>query len=445
MISLSQDITIVGLGPGHRQLRTILAQGALDSAPRLFLRTANHPGVDDLLQHERVFVLDENIGDRAEGGKDWVAGARIVCDAAESGRVALAVPGHPRFGESLVLETIAEATRRGLGAGIVDGLSVIDLVANTLRFDPIAENVQVIDANQAVNADGDMPFVGGLFPFTPLRPMLFCRVYGNGVAAPLSRLLQRLFPPDHELTLVEAAGVEGEQRSATLTIAALAETHPGPLVSLWVPALGQLDALRDPRTLQHIAARLRAPGGCPWDREQTHRSLRDNVIDEAYEVLDAIDAGDASNLAEELGDLFLLICMHAQIGEESGTFTLEDVYEGITRKIIRRHPHVFGDVVAREAGDLAAIWAAAKAQEKAEHPDRLTKAVDGQPHSMPALVRAPKVLRKHPVLTEGQQPGAEERSRALLKAVADIVAAGDDPERILREALTYHATSNTMS
>lgn len=442
MTSAAPDITIVGLGPGDPARRTFAAQAALDNTVRLFLRTAHHPGISDLAEREGAFILDQHVDDRPDGGKNWLAASKIVCDTAMSVPIVLAIPGHPLLGERLVIETIAEATRRGQSFRVIEGLSVIDLMATALGIDLMIEDVQIIDAAKMVKTIGGGRFSGGVFPFTPLRPMLLSRVYGNPVAAPLSQILQRVLPPDHAVTLVEAAGIEGQQRVSEMTVDELAEAGPGQLASLWVPALDELDAVRDPRTLQHIVARLRRPDGCPWDREQTHESLRDNIIDEAYEVLDAIDAGDAANLAEELGDLFLLICMHAQIAEENGTFILEDVYEGISRKIIRRHPHVFGNAVAKEASDLAEIWAGVKAQEKAENPGTPAKALDGQPRSMPALIRARKVLSKHPLTTDPPLSTADERSRELLNAVAAIVSAGDDPERVLREALAEHVTGN---
>jgi tetrapyrrole methylase family protein/MazG family protein len=412
----------------------------------LFLRSVDHPGMDDLISRPGTVILDQQVGQLPNGGKDWASAARIVCDSAMTEPVALAVPGHPRFGERLVIETLAEAEHRNLTVEVIDGLSAIDLIATALNMDPIVDDVQIIDAAQVVSSVDDGPFSGGLFPFTPLRPMLFSRVYGTGTVAPLSRILQRVFPDDHPVVIVNSAGIPEAASIDETTVSGLAERNPGRLASLWVPALDALDAVRDPRTQQHITALLRAPEGCPWDREQTHASLRNNIIDEAYEVADAIDAGDAANLAEELGDLFLLICMQAQIAEENGDFTLEDVYAGIATKIIRRHPHVFGsDVVVNNAGDLAAIWADVKAQEKSEQPNPPEKAADGQPRSMPALMRATRVLQKHPLAYDFPALKAEDRSRGLLDAVAAIVAAGDDPEHILRDALAKHVSGSTNS
>lgn len=437
------DILIVGLGPGAPFYRTVAARAALEEDRVLFLRSADHPGMDDLLARPGAVVLDRKVADIPGGGKDWAAAAAILCDTAAKEPVALAVPGHPRFGERLVIESIAEAERRGLSVGIVDGLSAIDLIATALDIDPVVDDVQIIDAAQVVRDIGEGPFGGGRFPFTPLRPMLFSRVYGNPVARPLSRILQRIFPPDHPATIVTAAGIPEAARTETTTIAGLAETDPDRFSSLWISALPELEAVRDPRTQQRITALLRAPGGCPWDREQTHESLRDTIIEEAYEVVDAIDAGDRENLAEELGDLFLLICMHAQIAEEHGEFTLEDVYEGIATKIIRRHPHVFGDAVVESVDELVTVWNDVKTQEKRDRPAKPDKAADGQPHAMPALVRAPKVLAKHPLDPDPADSTPEARSRALLDAVAAIVAAGDDPEQVLRDALAGHVTDKT--
>jgi len=113
-------------------------------------------------------------------------------------------------------------------------------------------------------------------------------------------------------------------------------------------------------------ATLRAPGGCPWDREQTHESMKKCLIDEAEEVLDAIDAKDDENLCEELGDVLLQVVMHAQIAAEEGRFTIEDVIRGVNDKMIRRHPHVFGDVKVDSLEDQLKLWEEIKAQEKSK-------------------------------------------------------------------------------
>ncbi len=146
--------------------------------------------------------------------------------------------------------------------------------------------------------------------------------------------------------------------------------------------------------LVRLMAKLRAPDGCPWDRKQTHESLKPYLLEEAYEVLESIDAGDAASLREELGDLLLQVLFHAQIGSESGRFTIEDVIEGLADKLVRRHPHVFGSGQDTGAGpqpataaDVLARWETIKEGERLQN-GRETSALDGVPKTLPALLRA---------------------------------------------------------
>ena len=133
--------------------------------------------------------------------------------------------------------------------------------------------------------------------------------------------------------------------------------------------------------LVSIIARLRAPGGCPWDREQTHASLRRNLLEECYEVLEALDEGDSTKLCEELGDLLMQIVIHAQIASEAGEFEMGDVVKGISTKLIRRHPHVFGSVEVKDTKEILVNWEALKKEER----DADTSILAGVPKHMPAL------------------------------------------------------------
>jgi nucleoside triphosphate diphosphatase len=150
-----------------------------------------------------------------------------------------------------------------------------------------------------------------------------------------------------------------------------------------------------------VQSRLRAPGGCPWDREQTHSTLRTYLIEESYEVLDAIERASPPELAEELGDLLLQVLFHADLARETGAFDISDVITGIHGKMIRRHPHVFGDVTAETAGEVLKNWAQLKAKEKqAASPkrgfsqDTTPSALDGVPRNLPALLEAYQMTRR---------------------------------------------------
>ncbi|MBU2608774.1 MAG: nucleoside triphosphate pyrophosphohydrolase [Chloroflexi bacterium] len=143
-------------------------------------------------------------------------------------------------------------------------------------------------------------------------------------------------------------------------------------------------------TLVAIIARLRAPGGCPWDRQQSHASLRENLLEECYEVLEALDHEDAGKLSDELGDLLMQIVFHIQIAHEEGEFELGDVVRGINTKLIHRHPHIFGSEKVRDAEEVALNWEALKQEEREDG----TSILDSVPRQMPALGRSQSIQRR---------------------------------------------------
>jgi MazG family protein len=155
------------------------------------------------------------------------------------------------------------------------------------------------------------------------------------------------------------------------------------------------DAAARFQRLVELIARLRAPGGCPWDREQTHRSLKPMTIEEAYEVLEAIDHGDDEHLAAELGDLLLQVVFHAQIASEESRFTVADVVQAVSDKMVRRHPHVFGDQSAATAGDVLRNWEALKrAEQAARGEDEAASMLDSVSRSVPAVLEAFQIATK---------------------------------------------------
>jgi len=186
-------------------------------------------------------------------------------------------------------------------------------------------------------------------------------------------------------------------------------------------------------TLLGIMARLREPGGCPWDREQTRASLKPFLIEEAYEVLDAIDAGEARALSEELGDLFFQVVFHARIAEERGEFAMGDVLRGLVDKMVSRHPHVFGDATVGTPGEALAQWEALK-QREATQKGRRRSILDGVPRAMPSLVRAQRTQSKAArVGFDWPDAGAAwEKVREEIEEAGEALATGDR-ERIREE------------
>ncbi|EFO81967.1 MazG family protein [Oscillochloris trichoides DG-6] len=206
----------------------------------------------------------------------------------------------------------------------------------------------------------------------------------------LRTLLAWRYPPDQPVTPLhhDPAGRVTCQTQVTLaTLEAAADLF-------YLPALPITQNERDPEGLVWVVARLLGPGGCPWDVRQTHQSLRGALLEEAHEVLEALDAGDMIGLSEELGDLLLNILAHSEIARQHGAFSLPDVVAQVTRKIIGRHPHVFGDQSTQHEGQIHQRWEQIKATELAAKGRERSSALDGVPAGMPALAAAQKLGKK---------------------------------------------------
>jgi NTP pyrophosphatase (non-canonical NTP hydrolase) len=315
--------------------------------------------------------------------------------------------------------------------------SLIATAEDEFHVDTLMEQVQIVPSHAFVEAEDHAPFESGWLTLSPLRPLLVVferhlesapdrEIWEHPHAPAVGRFLARWISEDGPVTYLGGDGV------LDITVRGIAGSDFPNI--LFVPAQDDLSTgTVDPRAMHRIVARLRRPDGCPWDRKQTNATLAKNLVDEVYEAVDAIERGDMANLAEELGDLYLLILMQAQIAHEAGHFSIEDVYRGIATKIVGRHPHVFGNEFAGDAEDVVGIWQEVKAREKSVNGHRPTKDVDGEPFSMPALTRASRVLKKHPVV-------ADDETSPLLREVAAIVARGEDPEKVLREQLREHVT-----
>jgi tetrapyrrole methylase family protein/MazG family protein len=441
MTAPSPRIVIVGLGPGNAGLRTLETQRALHDADRIVLRTRIHPGIEDLTGDPRVTDCDDlyETIDHFDRLYPTIA-QRVIDTALTTGAVVFAVPGHPRVGERTVPLVEMLGRERGIPVVVLDAVSFVDAAASALHRDPLAEGLQIADAEQLAATLDTEPHAAGLLGVDPARPLLVGQVYNAELAAAVKLALARVYPDDHPVALIQAAGTD-EQTVTEIALHALDRQPVDYLTSLWVPPLAALNATRSPHALERVVARLRAPGGCPWDREQTHASLRDAVLEEAYEAVDAIDGEDAAGLAEELGDLLLLIAMHAQLAEEVGDFRIEDVYQGITEKLIRRHPHVFGTVAAETPDAVIATWEGVKAAERAAAgaPPRQPNPVDRLPRAMPALRKAAEVLAPRATLAG---PSDEAAGDALLAAVQAALDRGIDPERALEQSLRRHVASH---
>jgi tetrapyrrole methylase family protein/MazG family protein len=251
--------------------------------------------------------------------------------------------------------------------------------------------------------------------------------HGQSGRDPLT-LLARLYPAEHPV------GRFGQTAKTTIGALTADDLH----APLYVGPLAPELASAGPWSMPWISHRLRQPDGCPWDREQTHESLRKHLLEEAYEVYDALADGPTPALAEELGDLLLQVILHAQLAAEAGVFDLADVQGALATKIVRRHPHVFGTAVAETAGDVNRQWERIKADERAgaapdadpNSPDAPARkgALDGIGRSLPALAASQEMQERAAALGY-DWPTVDGILAKLHEELAELLAAGSGAER----------------
>lgn len=246
------------------------------------------------------------------------------------------------------------------------------LVAQTFETLHLSPPPKLILLEAATLASAHIP------PYPPDMPVLFVSVDSAAMAAQLKTILMTTYPAEHQVFIVDGGNARGEQLGAFSTGPFSRET------CLYVPALGEGTSFE---SFAEIVAHLRAPYGCPWDREQTHETLRKHLLEEAYEAISAIDSGDFADMREEFGDLLLQVVLQSQIANEEGQFNVNQVIQGIHSKIVRRHPHVFGELKLDGVDGVLANWEKLKEQERSEK-NEVKGLLDGVPMALPALSQA---------------------------------------------------------
>lgn len=367
-------LTIVGLGPGHPDDVTRRAWRILHEAPDLYLRTAVHPVVEALERDYHSFDYVYEQADDFETVYETIV-AHVLELAQRPTGVVYAVPGHPLIGEQTVTGLIQAAT---MPVEIIDGLSFIEPTLTALQLDGMV-GLQIHDAAEIAAMHHP--------PLNPDQAALVGQVYNRMVASDTKLTLMNQYPDEHPVVLIHAAGTAEAIREEMPLHQIDHSPHLAHLTSLFIPPLTHASSFE---RFQETIAHLRAPEGCPWDQEQTHLSLRPFLLEETYEVLEALDAQDMPALCEELGDLLLQVVLHSQVAIDEGHFTMADIVAGINAKIIRRHPHVWGDAVAHNTEDLSRIWEAQKQAEK----NGKASLLDSVPNALPALAQAYKYQGK---------------------------------------------------
>jgi tetrapyrrole methylase family protein/MazG family protein len=370
-------IILLGLGPGDPAKLTREAWNVLGSTGEVWLRTEQHPTVAGLPASAKIHSFDAFY----EAGNSFEdVYAAIVNKVLELGLraegVVYAVPGDPFVAEATCPAIVKRARTLNLPLKVVSGISFLEPVFAALGLDPYPR-LTLVDALELSQAH--VP------TFPPDTPVLIAQIYSRMVAAEVKMTLNAIYPDEHPVRLVHAAGTKDELVENIPLYEMDRSEHIGLLTVLYLPPLGDGTSFE---AFQEIIAHLRAPDGCPWDKEQTHKSLRSHLLDEAYETLEAMDSEEPAKMAEEFGDLLLQIVLNAQIASEEGEFSMADVLKGIYDKIIHRHPHVFGNIQVDGVKGVLQNWEKLKADERQANGESEKGLLDGIPLALPALIQA---------------------------------------------------------
>lgn len=438
------SITVVGLGPGDFGLITLDSWDRLQQAEHLYFRTEKHPTVGFIRERGVTFESYDGFYEGAESFEAlYEAIVRDLLEKARHDDLVYAVPGSPMVAEKTVVLLRQYCQEQGIELNIIPGMSFVEIMYSKLGLDPI-EGMTIIDAEDFDKLPVDMP-----------TGLVITQVYNERLASDTKLSLMDVFPDEYPITYVHKLGMPDE----SIRVIPLYELDRQPdidyLTSLYIPPMERMPEF-DLEPLRDIVHTLRSPGGCPWDIAQTHESIRKNLIEETYEVLEAIQLEDSDLLCEELGDLLMQIVFHARMAEETGEFSMQSVVDGAVEKLVRRHPHIFGDVQASDAGAALLSWEAIKQQEKQERKSLL----DGVPMGLPALMAASKLQSKaakagfswrekeqaweklEEELAELREAQAEESQEHIAEELGDVLFAfvnlagflGEDAEQALLQS-----------
>lgn len=408
------SITIVGLGPGNREHWTRAAYTVLTEADEIYVRRTGYLSGFEI--EGKIYTFDSIYQDNSDLTQIYneIAAAVVKLGQRPSG-VTYATPGHPNLDDPTTPLIRAEAAAQNIPVTVIPGLSLADASLKTLKLD-LTNSLQIASAQKIAPLHHP--------PFNPDQAALIMGLSSQNLAARVKQVLLNAYADSFTVTLVHFTNAVKEHH----WFCPLADLDQQPgydeMTVLYLPA----DAANSSfPTFQETIAYLRAPEGCPWDREQTHQTLRPFLLEETYEVLEALDGGNPAALAEELGDLLLQIVLHAQIATGAGDFRMGEVIGHIQRKLIRRHPHVFGTASVNGAEEVTINWEAIKKVERERlnvEGSTIPSALDGIPAALPALAQA-LTISKRAVRVGFEWPNIEGVLDKLIEEAREITIATD--------------------
>ena len=373
-------IIIIGLGPGDYENLTLKTLNILKSAKCLVLRTKKHPLVKDLMKLKIDFQSCDDIYDNSNDFEEVYEeiSDRIINLAKEKDEVVYGVPGHPFVAEKSV-QLIIEKSKNIIDLKIESAMSFIDIVSAALKID-IASGLKIIDGLR----------LGEQRPDTDSGNII-TQVYSRLVASEIKLKLMDYYRDDQRICVIRIA--YGVEKSKWIMLYELDKIDwLDYLTSIYIPPIKENKKYNTINDLISLMEELRGENGCSWDRKQDHKSLKPYLLEECYEVMEAIDKEDIDSMIEELGDILLQVVFHAQLGKERGEFDINDIITGLVNKLINRHPHVFGDTITSTEAGAERSWESAKRKEKKTH--RHVETLIDVPIAMSSLIRSYKIQQK---------------------------------------------------
>ena len=368
-------ITMVGLGAGDLNQMPLGIYRLLLNGQNIYLRTKEHPVVSQLEAEGFTYESFDYIYEKHDSfDAVYEEITETLFELAKDKDIIYAVPGHPFVAEKAVQLLVERADEKGIEVVSAGGQSFLDAIFNSVKIDPI-DGFTLLDGTSLKKDQLNLK-----------QHMFIGQVYDNYVASDVKLTLMEVLPYDYEVAIVTAAGSKEEVIKYVPLVELDREVELNNLTSLYVPPVTKEEQLNKTfNRFREIVSILRGPNGCPWDKEQTHESLKTYILDEAYELIEAIEEDDIDGIIEELGDLLLHIVLHAQIGEDDGFFAMEDVLQSASEKMVRRHPHVFKNQEDKTVEEIVQSWDEIKKEEKQGTRDYV---LSGVPQSYPALKRA---------------------------------------------------------
>ncbi|MFL0195145.1 nucleoside triphosphate pyrophosphohydrolase [Clostridium sp. WILCCON 0269] len=374
-------IKIVGLGPGSVDSLTIGTIDILKNTDKIYLRTEKHPTVNYLKQLDINFETYDYIYDKEEKFEDVYncIAQDLVCKERKFKQIVYAVPGHPLVAEKSVMLLLNLCKEQSIDVQIIPSVSFIDVIMERLKID-IVEGVKIIDAFDIKNHLMDKR-----------AAIIITQVYDRLIASEVKLALMNYYKDDTYIYFIRAAGVREVESIRKIKLYELdRQTDIDYLTSIYVPK--SLEITYDLKDLLDIMEKLRSETGCPWDKEQDHDSLKKYLIEESYEVIESIEEKNDIKLVEELGDVLLQVIFHCQIAKEEGFFNINDVIRAICDKMVKRHPHVFGNMEINNSKEVLISWD--KIKKKEQGLKTYTDELKHVAKTLPALMRACKVQEK---------------------------------------------------